>query len=866
MDAQEGDLYGALEQFEAHRKERVHFRALDVAAKIDPEALVGRRMRVYWPDDDGWFLGTATEYFPDTGKHKIEYIDGDVEVVWVAMEQIRLLMYAGEVLVPPTSAKLHDIARCLLKAAEELEAADAGKRDAMQQRGYDLHEKAGLLQLQEQTAVVWARSPGWPDWPAIVITPEEADASGVKKAGRDSIPVHWFGTMEFGRVKPEHLTLFRDGLDAGMHRVAGNRNRRLRAACYEVRIYFESGELPAKMVPINNDDPDYDDEDEDDVPARSSAKKAKVASSAPGDVKLPVRLSDALSVHSLGRIEYIHPAFHNEKNFWPVGFSAVRMAATPASANKRVAHRCEILEAADGSGPLFRVTPEGLPAVEAATATKAWAALYASEAGDNGSASMRSLGIAGVRIFGLANPRIMRLLQRLEGANKCERYCSWEGEPPELVPLTPAEQRQRAAALAAMQQLPEGIAAVRAHNSAEGFCHVCAREDEIDGNHLLQCDACRAFVHMDCYGVEEQPNGSLWLCDVCKLGIKQAPACCLCPVQGGLLKPTSCGRWCHVACALWMPETHVEEEGSGAVAGIQQISKARFQLKCSICEQQHGACIQCAGSRACFTAFHPLCARNAGLPMATSPSRDPKAAHASTAEPPAKRQRTRSDQRRRRKGNGRWQSSLLDEGTDIGAGCRLMCFCAKHRSAAAETWPLRVTCGKSDIHGWGAFSKRALAKGDMVLEYVGELVRPSIADAREKRLYNSMVGAGTYVFRMSDAECVDATRKGNLAHLLNHSCDPNCYSRTITVQDKRSGRTHDHVVICAKKDIPAMQELTYDYRFCGDEQLPCNCGAATCRGHVNEKARPVQHEELVPRHRLKPYNAKKAAAKLQTAG
>ncbi len=35
-------------------------------------------------------------------------------------------------------------------------------------------------------------------------------------------------------------------------------------------------------------------------------------------------------------------------------------------------------------------------------------------------------------------------------------------------------------------------------------------------------------------------------------------------------------------------------------------------------------------------------------------------------------------------------------------------------------------------------------------------------------------------------------------------------------------------------DIPAGAELTYDYRFAGEARLPCNCGARSCRGVVNE--------------------------------
>jgi SET domain-containing protein len=140
----------------------------------------------------------------------------------------------------------------------------------------------------------------------------------------------------------------------------------------------------------------------------------------------------------------------------------------------------------------------------------------------------------------------------------------------------------------------------------------------------------------------------------------------------------------------------------------------------------------------------------------------------------------------------------------------------------------------------------------MVIEYVGELVRPAVADVREVRLYDAAVGAGTYVFRMGADTCVDATRAGNLAHLLNHSCEPNCYSRTITLA--ADGARTDHVVIFAARALRVGEELTYDYRFCGAEALPCSCSAAACRGTVNEQLGGGGGGELwVPRAAVQPY-------------
>lgn len=60
---------------------------------------------------------------------------------------------------------------------------------------------------------------------------------------------------------------------------------------------------------------------------------------------------------------------------------------------------------------------------------------------------------------------------------------------------------------------------------------------------------------------------------------------------------------------------------------------------------------------------------------------------------------------------------------------------------------------------------------------------------------------GTYVFRLNDSFLVDATRAGNIAHLINHSCAPCCVSKTYTIQDPCSGQKKDHVVIVAKRDI-----------------------------------------------------------------
>jgi hypothetical protein len=135
----------------------------------------------------------------------------------------------------------------------------------------------------------------------------------------------------------------------------------------------------------------------------------------------------------------------------------------------------------------------------------------------------------------------------------------------------------------------------------------------------------------------------------------------------------------------------------------------------------------------------------------------------------------------------------------------------------------------SRIAGRGAFTLRAIARGERLIEYLGERVSHAVADSRYDDA--AMPHHHTFLFTVSRQTVIDASAGGNEARFINHSCDPNC--ETVIEQSR--------VFIEAVRDIAGGEELTYDYGYqrdgteTPDEEFRlygCRCGSPKCRGTI----------------------------------
>ena len=167
---------------------------------------------------------------------------------------------------------------------------------------------------------------------------------------------------------------------------------------------------------------------------------------------------------------------------------------------------------------------------------------------------------------------------------------------------------------------------------------------------------------------------------------------------------------------------------------------------------------------------------------------------------------------------------------------------------------------KSNVHGKGVFALVDIPKGEVIIEYVGEMI--SAQEAEDRHPHDPSDPNHTFYFQVSDDKVLDALHGGNSSRWINHSCAPNCAPKVIK----------DRVFIKAKKNITAGDELNYDYGLVIDApitkklklQYPCWCGSDQCRGTMLAHQEPSsKKKKQIEKLKMKLKKIKSEIKKLQ---
>jgi SET domain/PWWP domain/AWS domain len=159
-----------------------------------------------------------------------------------------------------------------------------------------------------------------------------------------------------------------------------------------------------------------------------------------------------------------------------------------------------------------------------------------------------------------------------------------------------------------------------------------------------------------------------------------------------------------------------------------------------------------------------------------------------------------------------------------GEFCRNVSF---HRRPKPALRPFFTADGR----GWGLRTVKPIARGDFVVEYVGEIIDKEECERRLKSVQKSS-DAEYYMMEINSDHVLDAHFKGNLSRFINSSCAPNCATQKWI--DASTGQTR--VGIFAIADIPGGAEVLYNYCFQdfglaskkGKRAFTCRCGAPQC--------------------------------------
>jgi hypothetical protein len=155
--------------------------------------------------------------------------------------------------------------------------------------------------------------------------------------------------------------------------------------------------------------------------------------------------------------------------------------------------------------------------------------------------------------------------------------------------------------------------------------------------------------------------------------------------------------------------------------------------------------------------------------------------------------------------------------------CHDRCRNNRFQRCSPRSLQLKEVVGK----GHGIFALEEIAKDDLIVEYLGEIIGETEYFKRVAKL-NENRELHLYFMQLEKKNYIDSRYKGSLGRFLNHSCEPNAQIAVWNVGGKlRLG-------IFAERNIHIGEEITADYQWKlhGRPPTRCYCRTPSCRGFL----------------------------------
>ncbi|KAJ9131865.1 hypothetical protein P3X46_034772 [Hevea brasiliensis] len=176
--------------------------------------------------------------------------------------------------------------------------------------------------------------------------------------------------------------------------------------------------------------------------------------------------------------------------------------------------------------------------------------------------------------------------------------------------------------------------------------------------------------------------------------------------------------------------------------------------------------------------------------------------------------------------------------SECGLSCECGLDCRNRLTQRGLSVKLKIL--RDEKKGWCLYADQLIRQGQFVCEYAGELLTTKEARSRQQ-IYDELTCAGQFSSALivvrehlpSGKAClrvnIDATRTGNVARFINHSCDGGNLSTMLV---RSSGALLPRLCFFASKDIKEGEELTFSYGEIRvrSKGLQCFCGSPCCFG------------------------------------